>query len=65
MQYGICIVSGSFNTLLEHSPAAQFVDNAPEDGEEDLRDVGEEFDQCVGRQVEKDRHGLEVHALLL
>ena len=48
-----------------HSPAAQPEDNAPEDGEGDLRDEGEELDQRVGRQVEEDGHGLEVHALLL
>ena len=48
-----------------HLPAAQFEDDVPDDGEGDLRDVGEEFDERVGRQVEEDRHGLEVHALLL
>ena len=48
-----------------HSPAAQPEDDAPEDGEGDLRDEGEELDQRIGRQVEEDGHGLEVNALLL
>ena len=48
-----------------HSPAAQSEHDAPEDGEGDLRDEGEELDQRVSRQVEEDGHGLEVHTLLL